>query len=43
MADVPGAVEGEIGETWMEACRTKFVGVDGRPLPPPLRGHRAVS
>lgn len=49
MNDVPGvsgAGEGGGGESsnnrgWMGVCRTKFVGLDGKPLPPPMGGHDA--
>lgn len=40
--DVPGVCEGGDGK-WMEACRTKFVGGDGKPLPPPPEGHSGLT
>eukprot|EP00904_Undaria_pinnatifida_P009304 jgi/Undpi1/5503/HiC_scaffold_2.g00782.m1 len=40
--DVPGVCEGGNGK-WMEACRTKFVGGDGKPLPPPPEGHSGLT
>lgn len=32
----------EDGGKWMEGCRTKFVTVDGKPLPPPPGGHERL-
>lgn len=47
IGDVPGVsgagedddTESDSGSGWMAACRTKFVGLDGKPLPPPPGGH----
>lgn len=44
--DVPGVSRaeggrGESSSTWIGTCRTKFVGLDGKPLPPPSGGHDA--
>ncbi|CAM9162391.1 unnamed protein product [Ectocarpus sp. 12 AP-2014] len=30
---------GNNGSAWMKACRTKFVGLDGKAVPPPPGGH----
>lgn len=47
MSDVPGvlggAADGVDPDKWMEACRTKFIGLDGKPLPPPRGGYGALS
>ncbi|CAM9402569.1 unnamed protein product [Discosporangium mesarthrocarpum] len=38
--EVMSLMEGAEGVgSWMEQCRTKFVGLDGKPLPPPDGGH----
>lgn len=46
--DVPGASgaeegggEGSKSNEWMGGCRTKFVGFDGKALPPPAGGYDA--
>ncbi|CAM9991783.1 unnamed protein product [Pylaiella littoralis] len=36
-----GSSSSSSSKRWMEACRTKFVGLDGKPLPPPAGGHVA--
>ncbi|CAN0222339.1 unnamed protein product [Ectocarpus sp. 4 AP-2014] len=34
-----GSSGGNSGSAWMEACRTKFVGLDGKAVPPPPGRH----
>ncbi|CAN0340530.1 unnamed protein product, partial [Ascophyllum nodosum] len=41
ISEVSALVAGD-GDTWMETCRTKFVGADGKPLPPPPGGFEAL-
>lgn len=42
ISDIPDISDSRGSGEWMEACRTKFIGVDGKPLPPPAGGHAAV-
>lgn len=44
ISDVPGFEDsGEDSGGWMERCRTKFVGLDGKPLPVPEGGHPTMT
>eukprot|EP00903_Cladosiphon_okamuranus_P015962 g14744.t1 len=38
-----GGCESDNSNGWMGSCRTKFVGLDGKPLPPPTGGHDAPA
>lgn len=41
ISEVSDLVAGNEGK-WMEGCRTKFVAVDGKLLPPPPGGHEML-